>query len=151
MIENDGDPQRIAIDKACELLDAEFQEGGNLSIKVLAAKVGLTECHFCRVFKKIKGVTVGEYKRQLAAIQGLEDHSTDCSTSGQTSALAVTPIDAINENEFTYNARWDSFSDGGLLSASFVGSDPMFAQSILTTDPQENNIFDCVDFGDSFC
>jgi len=34
-------------------------------VKELAKEVGLTESHFCRIFKKIAGRTVGEYRRSL--------------------------------------------------------------------------------------
>ncbi|KAF8856934.1 hypothetical protein BDZ45DRAFT_556339, partial [Acephala macrosclerotiorum] len=59
--ENDGDSQKLAVAKACEILRKDGEMGVKLQVKALAAKVGLTECHFCRVFKKIMGITVGEY------------------------------------------------------------------------------------------
>lgn len=37
-------------------------EGDKWSVKALAKEVGLTESHFCRVFKKVEGRTVGEYR-----------------------------------------------------------------------------------------
>lgn len=64
--ESAGDPQRIAVTKACELiLDEGKRDGTKWSVKSLAKEVGLTESHFCRVFKKVMGVTVGEYRAQV--------------------------------------------------------------------------------------
>lgn len=64
-IENgEGDPQKIAVEKACEMVRKE-QDGTDSrkwSVKALASEVGLTESHFCRVFRKLMGITVGEYR-----------------------------------------------------------------------------------------
>lgn len=57
----DGDPQKVAIDRAKTLLNRE-DDGTRWSIRELAKEVGLTESHFCRVFKKLEGTTVGEYR-----------------------------------------------------------------------------------------
>lgn len=67
--ETEGDPQRIAVAKACELVkkegDQEGKDGEKWSVKGLAKEVGLTESHFCRVFKKITGMTIGEYRASI--------------------------------------------------------------------------------------
>jgi hypothetical protein len=63
--ESVGDPQKIAVGKACELIRKEGKEVQKRSVKGLAKEVGLTESHFCRVFKKIMGMTVGEYRAQI--------------------------------------------------------------------------------------
>ncbi len=60
----EGDPQKIAVEKACDLVRKE-QEGIDArkwSVKDLATEVGLTESHFCRVFRKVMGMTVGKYR-----------------------------------------------------------------------------------------
>ena len=68
--QTEGDPQRIAVAKACELVKKEGaqegKDGEKWSVKGLAKEVGLTESHFCRVFKKIMGMTVGEYRTSIA-------------------------------------------------------------------------------------
>jgi hypothetical protein len=60
----DGDPQKIAVEKACDLVRKELDgtEDRKWSVKALATEVGLTESHFCRIFKKVMGMTVGEYR-----------------------------------------------------------------------------------------
>ncbi|KAL2067673.1 hypothetical protein VTL71DRAFT_15769 [Oculimacula yallundae] len=63
--ENEGDPQILAVEKACALIREEGMKGVKCSVKSLAKEVGLTESHFCRVFKKIKGMTVGEYRMNV--------------------------------------------------------------------------------------
>ncbi|KAG4440566.1 hypothetical protein IFR05_003933 [Cadophora sp. M221] len=60
--ENEGDPQILAVEKACELIMNEGSGGVKWSVKGLAKEVGLTESHFCRVFKKVMGMTIGEYR-----------------------------------------------------------------------------------------
>lgn len=68
--DGDGDPQKIAVEKACELVRKEQSdrgsEDGKWSVKALAAEVGLTESHFCRIFKKVMGITVGEFRACIA-------------------------------------------------------------------------------------
>jgi AraC-like DNA-binding protein len=64
----EGDPQKIAVEKACDLVRKE-QDGIDArkwSVKALAMEVGLTESHFCRVFRKVMGMTVGEYRAFLS-------------------------------------------------------------------------------------
>ena len=65
MKENEGDPQITAVERACELIKMETERGEKWGVKALAKEVGLTESHFCRIFKKIVGVTVGEYRSQI--------------------------------------------------------------------------------------
>jgi methylphosphotriester-DNA--protein-cysteine methyltransferase len=64
------DPQKIAVAKACELINKEAEGGGKWNVKALATEVGLTESHFCRVFKKVVGITVGEYRTSLLLKSG---------------------------------------------------------------------------------
>jgi AraC-like DNA-binding protein len=62
-----GDPQKMAVGKACDLVRKE-QSGEvdrKCSVKALATAVGLTESHFCRIFKKVMGMTVGEYRASI--------------------------------------------------------------------------------------
>jgi methylphosphotriester-DNA--protein-cysteine methyltransferase len=64
------DPQKLAVAKACVLIGREGKQGAGRrtdkwTVKALAREVGLTESHFCRVFKKICGVTIGVYRASL--------------------------------------------------------------------------------------
>lgn len=68
--ESEGDPQRLAVAKVCGLIQKERKDGEKWSVKSLAKEAGLTESHFCRIFKKIMGLTVGEYR---ASIVGKEE------------------------------------------------------------------------------
>lgn len=80
----DGDPQKIAVEKACDLVRKEQigNEDGKWTVKGLATKVGLTESHFCRIFKKVTGMTVGEYRASI--LPGPPKHSAEIvSTDGQ--------------------------------------------------------------------
>jgi methylphosphotriester-DNA--protein-cysteine methyltransferase len=76
----DGDPQKIAVKKACDLVRKEQSGGENRkwSVKALATEVGLTESHFCRIFKKVMGMTVGEYRTSFTSRieEGLQEGVT---------------------------------------------------------------------------
>lgn len=87
--EGAGDPQKIAVSKACGLIrDEDNGKGGTKwSVKGLAKEVGLTESHFCRVFKKIMGVTVGEYRAQV--IEGRERRGKEAVPSKPLPAVEV--------------------------------------------------------------
>jgi len=62
---DEADSQKLAVKKACEIIQKEPIGEKRRSVKELAKEVGLTESHFCRIFKKIAGRTVGEYRRSL--------------------------------------------------------------------------------------
>lgn len=95
--EDEGDPQRIAVAKACKLIAQEVRGDDKWAVKALAAEVGLTESHFCRVFKKIMGVTVGAYRARAVVLGGhsspeitefaIVEETTECHP---TSSLQVT-------------------------------------------------------------
>ena len=67
--EDEGDPQKIAVAKTCASIDKELQGGEKKGVKELAKDVGFTESHFCRVFKKVTGLTVGEYRASISRKQ----------------------------------------------------------------------------------
>ncbi len=68
--EDEGDPQRIAVTKACKLIDQEVGGDDKWAVKALATEVELTESYFCRVFKKITSMTVGQYRARGVALSG---------------------------------------------------------------------------------
>lgn len=52
---------KIRIEKACELL-----KQGELSVSEISGKIGYADhSYFCRVFKKITGDTLSQYKRKM--------------------------------------------------------------------------------------
>ena len=67
--EDKGDPQKIAVAKTCASIDKELQGGEIKGVKELAKDVGFTESHFCRVFKKVTGLTVREYRASVSRKQ----------------------------------------------------------------------------------
>lgn len=69
MSEEEGDPQRIAISKTCASIQQEARAGRKKGLKQLASEAGFTESHFCRIFKKGTGMTVGEYRASIASRQ----------------------------------------------------------------------------------
>jgi AraC-like DNA-binding protein len=99
--DGEGDPQKIAVEKACDLVRKE-QDGTDArkwSVKALATEVGLTESHFCRVFRKVMGMTVGEYRAY--ASPGISEGLAEAFEMDQQHRLDVThelrdPISTTN-------------------------------------------------------
>ncbi|CZR60239.1 uncharacterized protein PAC_10135 [Phialocephala subalpina] len=115
--ENDGDSQKLAVAKACELLRKNGEMGVKLQVKALAAKVGLTECHFCRVFKKVMGITVGEYRRQLEGQRrnGPSDTSTPFELSSDSNSTLDAPADdLITPEGFDMSATFNPITQAEL-------------------------------------
>jgi methylphosphotriester-DNA--protein-cysteine methyltransferase len=77
--DDEVDPQKIAIAKTCASIDREAEGGQKKGLKALAKDVGFTESHFCRVFKKGTGMTVGEYR---ASVSGKRNPTGDIAESG---------------------------------------------------------------------
>jgi methylphosphotriester-DNA--protein-cysteine methyltransferase len=142
--ENNGDPQRFAVAKACNLLKEDLQTGVKRPVKVLAAKVGLTESHFCRVFKKVMGITIGEYKRQL--VSTIQDLNKD-TMAGRTSESSNSPNYVMAQDEFVFMPKLDDFTSVvPLFTPDLLHNE----QSTFAADlPHCDDIFDFVDFGDS--
>jgi methylphosphotriester-DNA--protein-cysteine methyltransferase len=99
------DPQKIAVAKACELIKKEAEGGGKWNVKALATEVGLTESHFCRVFKKVAGITVGEYRTSLllkgGSLKGGSNESPKTSVgegASQNFAFLIPTLDPIWES-----------------------------------------------------
>ncbi len=63
------------MEKAMKLLDEEGREGKTWSVKELARECGVTESHFCRVFRREMGVTVGGYRARIAACSTIDPSS----------------------------------------------------------------------------
>lgn len=65
--EEAGDPQKIAIAKTCATISKELQGGQKKTVRELAKDASFTESHFCRMFKKGTGMTIGEYRASIAS------------------------------------------------------------------------------------
>lgn len=60
------DAQTTMVRRVCELIKKEAESGEKWSVKALSREVGLTESHFCRMFKRTMGKTVGKYRQDIA-------------------------------------------------------------------------------------
>lgn len=62
-VEKGRSAQEEAVERACQSmrLRARGRGRGLVRLDDLAREVGWTKSHFCKVFKKVKGVTVGEW------------------------------------------------------------------------------------------
>lgn len=90
--ENEGDPQILAVDKACELIVREEIGAVKWSVKGLAKEVGLTESHFCRVFKKIMGMTIGEYRAKNSLLKSVDEFPQIVDAQKNNAASPVTYV-----------------------------------------------------------
>ncbi|KAK6595500.1 DNA repair and transcription factor ada [Botrytis cinerea] len=64
---------RRMVDTAMRLIESELANGDQKwTTKRMAKEVGLTESHFCRVFKRETGGTLGEYRTRLIGQQLVE-------------------------------------------------------------------------------
>lgn len=115
------DPQSVMIAKTCETISAAVLAGRNPPVlRELAREAGLTASHFHRVFKKVAGVTPGQYASNIrdsatgvvaekTRIEGEEvvdiGFDFDCDFAGLTAQFevsnpALTLDDLIDWNEF---------------------------------------------------
>jgi methylphosphotriester-DNA--protein-cysteine methyltransferase len=106
--EEAGDPQKIAIAKTCATIAAEAQGGQKKGVRELAKDAGFTESHFCRIFKKGTGMTVGEYRASVASKRNVagEIPASDAQILGNDQNIVTSEV----PYEFDFNAI--SFLDG---------------------------------------
>ncbi|KAJ5317918.1 hypothetical protein PENANT_c004G02678 [Penicillium antarcticum] len=76
-----SNPQAAVVEKACETIRHNLVSGVKPRLRDLAAQAGLTPSHFHRVFKKLVGVTPGQY----IASRGQSGSSSDAWTPGRLS------------------------------------------------------------------
>jgi methylphosphotriester-DNA--protein-cysteine methyltransferase len=89
MPEDECDPQKIAVAKTCAAIDKELLGAEKKGVRELAKDVGFTESHFCRVFKKITGMTVGEYRASVSGKQTLLSETAEGSREKEKESLSV--------------------------------------------------------------
>jgi hypothetical protein len=106
MPEDEGDPQKIAVVKTCAAIDKELLGAEKKGVKELAKDVGFTESHFCRVFKKITGLTVGEYRASISGRQTLLSKTAEGSGEKEKESLSEVqnPGPSNNPYEFDFNS-----------------------------------------------
>jgi hypothetical protein len=93
------DPQVAFVNQACRLIEKELEGGEKWSVKALAKEVGLTESHFCRVFKKVLGVTIGEYRSQITpkSLDTISKESPVSPGMAQDTGSLVPQLDPLSE------------------------------------------------------
>ncbi|KAF7944387.1 hypothetical protein EAE96_010784 [Botrytis aclada] len=96
---------RRMVEKAMKLIESELANGDQKwTIKKMAQEMGLTESHFCRIFKRETGGTLGEYRMKVIGQQVVEttqgNETTDCWN-----------IPTDPELVFNWNSSWDEISD----------------------------------------
>ncbi|KAL1876616.1 hypothetical protein Plec18167_005023 [Paecilomyces lecythidis] len=161
------DPHVLSVQKACETISSTCDSGDKLTLCKLAAEAKLSPSHFHRVFKKIVGVTPGQYamdaqKRYTRSGKEMtrNDHDrirrpenyegVDCVQDG-------VPDTINHETDMTFNNRIESnmfdldlimsaedtmlrwnFPDGQNLSPSIIDI-PETTEKIVGTDSSDSN------------
>jgi methylphosphotriester-DNA--protein-cysteine methyltransferase len=112
--------QKLIIERACALIQSP--DGAKLSVKGLARKVGMSECHFSRAFKKHVGSTAGRYMALIAmerlntfpVMNSLSEFEQDRSTTekgqSQSPSMLLTPatdsiMDFVQPNSVKTNLQ----------------------------------------------
>ncbi|TGO63247.1 hypothetical protein BCON_0014g00360 [Botryotinia convoluta] len=98
---------RRMVDQAMKLIESELANGDRKwTIRKMAKEVGLTESHFCRVFKRETGGTLGEYRMKVIGQQSVE------MTQGN-EMMDSRSIPTDTELVFNWNSSWDQIGDMG--------------------------------------
>ena len=85
-------------------------------MKALAKSVGLTESHFCRVFKKVEGLTVGEYR---GLVQGRKEGGQ--LVMGAANGVGADKIASFSTLTPVENEVWDgNFHDPMTVTENFL-------------------------------
>ena len=95
------------------------------AVKGLAKEVGLTESHFCRVFKKVMGCTIGEYRANvLAERNGYPSTSSvgDFTPSNEIGGMQGDDVSARQDFERCYPSNEANGNDLGSESLAFSGA-----------------------------
>ncbi|KAF7935343.1 uncharacterized protein EAE97_008250 [Botrytis byssoidea] len=130
---------RRMVDQAMELIESELANGGQKwTIKKMAKEVGLTESHFCRVFKKETGGTLGEYRMKVIAQQSVEMTQSNEMTDGW--SISTDP-----ELVFDLDSPWDQISDMGNpdTNITFFGLRPTSLSDIHSDDGMQFLNLEC--------
>jgi len=110
--DSEKDRQVKAVEKACSLIGEEGErKKEKWSVRALGMEVGLTESHFCRVFKKVMGMTVGEYRSRLLISRDVPSKTNRLETDTNHEALSLhdTSEDrtsVMSTNALGTNADW---------------------------------------------
>jgi methylphosphotriester-DNA--protein-cysteine methyltransferase len=111
----DGDPQVLMAEKACNLIRKERGDSEKWAVKSLAKEVGLTESHFCRVFKKVTGMTVGEYRNHIQEKpvgNFPAPLSTECGMEDQSHSA----LSSFGQDNLGYGSNYDDIVGSSVLT-----------------------------------
>lgn len=101
------------VSKAIKLIESEIKNGGQKwTVKKMAKEVGLTESHFCRVFKRETGGTMGEYRMKVIGGKLVETTQSNETGKDGDGLFDLEPV--FNWDEFWGEAGGMDFSDANL-------------------------------------
>lgn len=108
-------PQYQLIQRACEAIQAQVESGSKPALRTLADEANLTPCYFHRLFKKIKGVTPGQYAAMVLNQSGGEPLDENTPTENSTMSGPWT-VDVP-----CHSAKSDILDGAGVANGGDVG------------------------------
>jgi AraC-like DNA-binding protein len=129
-------PQSLAVSKAKKLLT---DPATTWTVKALAKEVGLTESHFCRVFKKVTGMRVSEYRTSVRDSNAAMRKESDGRMEERSEV--VIPELAWDMNIIAPESKMDVFD-----FAAYEDSLHMTASLDVSLEQSEGDCFEFLDF-----
>ncbi|KAG4028107.1 hypothetical protein MFRU_024g00770 [Monilinia fructicola] len=127
------------VDKAMKLIEIEMEDGvKKWTVKKMAKEVGFTESHFCRVFKKETGMTMGEYR--MKAVDGQLGK-----VPGSNATPRVGDVSLGSEDFISWDVSWDNTNHRNIPDTSLSLLD--LHSSIFS----DSNAYDGMEFLDLEC
>ncbi|PLB51857.1 putative DNA repair and transcription factor Ada [Aspergillus steynii IBT 23096] len=80
----EANPQILLIQRACETIQSQIESGSKPILRNLADEANLTPSYFHRLFKRIKGVTPGQYAALVLSQSGGESLDENTPTGNLT-------------------------------------------------------------------
>lgn len=90
--------QEMVVERACQSIRQRARGRTTARLEEVAREVGWMKSHFCRVFKRVKGVSVGQWVKGLGKKEGM---STEVDVDVDTlDGLSIAPAEVeVGERE----------------------------------------------------
>lgn len=124
-----SNPAGLVVEQTCMAIREEVARGSKPKLSDLAARVGLTVSHFHRVFKRVMGVTPGQY---AAGLEGLLEGDVLC--GAEVGDYIGQDVMGDTESSLLPTVSMDGWNEFDILLATEQGP-PSFLEP-LSIDPR---------------